>query len=113
MSFKRQTIKVATYEQGVRVLSMEVPALVLGDLAVHRPLNNLTGKAWYHVITHVPSGFKLAEGLLLRNCKALVEKLHALNINWKFDAHFATPEFFERAKPVINEFFETERMRDA
>ena len=36
--FKRQSVKVATLERGEKVLDQSVDALVLGALAVHKPL---------------------------------------------------------------------------
>lgn len=104
--FTKQTIGVATNPSDPND-RVQIPALVLGDLAVHGGLGGADGftpSNSYYVVTHVPSGFKLAEGYKQRNCKRLVEQLHALGLNWKFDAHFMTEEVRTVALPIVRAF---------
>ena len=103
MKFTKQEIKVSTTPN--QPPDTPVQALVLGGLAVHGGLNaNGTQHNYYYVITHIHSGYKLAEGYKQRNCKRLVEELHNLGIDWNFDAHFSTDEFREKALPILKEF---------
>lgn len=102
MTFKRQQVGIATAPIGPR---QTVEALVLGDLAVHRGLNTYGEPSCsYYVVTHVPTGYKLADGNKQRNCKRLVAELNALGIDWKFDANSTTNEFREKALPLIRAF---------
>jgi hypothetical protein len=97
--FKRQSVKVATFEQGQQVLSESVDALVLGSLAIHKPL-----QGGGYCVTHIPSGFKMAEAWKRKNCKALVEKLNALDVDWNFTAKRPTPDYFEKVVPIVRAF---------
>ena len=109
--FKKQTIGVAVNPRNPND-RVQVPALVLGDLAVHGGLGGFPGDGdenWkpstrYYVVTHVPSGYKLAEANKQRSCRRLVQELHALGLNWKFDAHFMTEEVYKIAIPIIRAF---------
>jgi hypothetical protein len=105
--FKRQMIGVATNSRDPNDRT-QVEALVLGDLAVHGGLvsgaDDYTLSSSYFVVTHIPTGYKLAEGYKRRNCRRLVEQLHALGLNWKFDAHFMPTDVREIAIPINRAF---------
>lgn len=92
--FKRQSIKVAV-ANGYEL----VGAMVLGSLAVHKPL-----EGGGYVVTHVPSGYKLADAWKQKNCKALVRELDALGIDWNIDPRNTSEEFSQQALPLIREF---------
>jgi hypothetical protein len=100
--FKRQSVKVATIENGERVLSESVTALVLGTLAVHKPL-----QGGGFCVTHIPSGYKMAEAWKRRSCVVLVEKLAALDIDWNFTARTPSESWFQYAQPILREFNST------
>lgn len=103
MKLKRQSIKVATVNpQGERVLEESVNALVVGALAIHPPL-----EGGGYCITHIPSGYKMAEAWKLKSCRALVEKLATLPVDWNFDAKHPTDSWFEHAQPILREFNST------
>lgn len=103
MKLKRQSIKVATTNpQGERVMEESVNALVTGALAIHPPL---IGGGF--CVTHIPSGFKMAEAWKLKSCRALVEKLAALDIDWNFDAKHPSESWFKYAQPILREFNST------
>lgn len=102
MKLKRQLIKVATFERGERVLDQSVAALVIGSIAIHKPL-----QGGGYCITHIPSGYKMAEAWKLRSCRALVEKLAMLDIDWNFDAKHPSESWFEYAQPILREFNST------
>lgn len=99
MRFKRQSVKVATFERGEKVLDQSVGALVLGALAVHKPL-----QGGGFCLTHIPSGYKMAEAWKQVSVKALAEQLHALPIDWSFTAEKPSDSWFEYAQPVLREF---------
>jgi hypothetical protein len=106
MKFTRQVIGVAVNPRDPNE-RVQVPALVLGDLAIHGVLggeDGYTPQNCYYVVTHVPSGYKLAEAYKQRSCRRLVEQLHTLGLNWKFDAHSMTEEVYEIAIPIIRAF---------
>lgn len=101
--FTRQTVLIATDPRQPKP-TQPVEAFVLGDLAVHRAFNENPEiiHNWF-VVTHIPSGFSLANGKQ-RRCKALVTELHSLGLNWKFDANFMTDEVREKAMPIVRAF---------
>lgn len=99
MKLKRQQVKVATFERGERVLDQSVAALVSGSLAIHKPL-----QGGGFCVTHIPSGYKMAEAWKQKSCRALVEKLTALPVDWNFDAKHPSPSWFEHAQPILREF---------
>ena len=100
--FKRQAIKVATIENNERVLNESVAALVLGALAIHRPL-----QGGGFCVTHIPSGYKMAEAWKLKSCRALVEQLATLPIDWDFTAQKPSESWFKHAQPILREFNST------
>lgn len=102
MKFKRQQIKVATFERGERVLDQSVDALVIGSLAVHKPL-----QGGGFCLTHIPSGYKMAEAWKRSSCRALAERLIQLDIDWDFDAQKPTDSWFQYAQPILREFNST------
>lgn len=99
MKFKRAQVKIATFERGQRVLDQSVNALVLGDLAVHKPL-----QGGGFCVTHIPSGFKMAEARKRRSCQELVMRLHTLGMDWNFDATAPPESYYEKASPILREF---------
>ena len=102
MKFKRQSVKVATFERGEKVLDQSVEALVVGALAIHRPL-----QGGGFCVTHVPSGYKMAEAWKQKSCRALVERLVALPVDWNFTARQPSESWFRYAQPILREFNST------
>lgn len=103
MKLKRQSIKVATTNpQGEQVLEESVNALVVGALAIHPPL-----EGGGYCVTHIPSGYKMAEAWKLKSCRALVEKLIMLDIDWNFDAREPNESWTRQALPILREFNST------
>lgn len=100
--FRRQSVKVATFYRGEKVLSESVNALVLGALAIHKPL-----QGGGFCVTHIPSGYKMAEAWKRRSCVDLVERLAALDVDWNFTAQQPSASWFEHAQPVLREFNST------
>lgn len=101
MKFKRQAIGVTWKKEEPCAVPIQ-NALVLGSLAIHRPANGVTG---YFNVTHVPTGYTIAQGSKLRNCKALVLQLTALDVDWSFkDAHAPPQSFHEIAIPILRAF---------
>lgn len=97
--FKRQQVKVATFERGERVLDHSVDALVLGSIAIHKPL-----QGGGFCVTHIPTGYKMAEAWKQRSCKELVRELDALNVDWNFTAKKPSESWFKYAQPILREF---------
>lgn len=97
--FKRQSIKVATFERGERVLDHSIDALVLRSLAVHKPL-----QGGGFCVTHIPSGYKMAEAGKQKSCKELVRELDALDVDWNFTAEKPSESWFQHAQPILREF---------
>lgn len=97
--FKRQSIKVATIQNGERVLNESVDALVLRSLAVHKPL-----QGGGFCVTHTPSGYKMAEAWKQKSCKELVRELDALDVDWDFTAEKPSESWFKYAQPILREF---------
>lgn len=103
MKLKRQQIKVATINpQGERVLEESVNALVVGALAIHPPL-----EGGGFCVTHIPTGYKMAEAWRLKSCRVLVEQLSALPVDWNFEAKHPSDSWFEYAQPILREFNST------
>lgn len=102
IKLKRQQVKVATFERGERVLDQSVDALVVGALAIHKPL-----QGGGFCVTHIPSGYKMAEAWKRKSCRVLVERLIALDIDWQFDAKHPTDSWFKYAQPILREFNST------
>lgn len=102
MKLKRQQVKVATFERGERVLDHSVDALVVGALAIHKPL-----QGGGFCVTHIPSGYKMAEAWRRSSCRTLVEKLAALPVDWNFTAREPSDSWFERAQPILRKFNST------
>ena len=100
--FKRQSIKVATFMRGEKVLDESVDALVLGVLAIHKPL-----QGGGFCVTHIPSGYKMAEAWKRRSCRALVEQLAVLPVDWNFTAQKPSESWFEHAQPILRQFNST------
>jgi hypothetical protein len=100
--FKRQSVRVATIENNERVLNESVDALVLGALAIHKPL-----QGGGFCVTHIPSGYKMAEAWKRHSCRALVEQLAALPVDWNFTAQKPSKSWFEHAQPILREFNST------
>lgn len=101
-TFKRQPIKVATIENGELLLNQSVDALVLGSLAIHKPL-----EGGGFCVTHIPSGYKMAEAWKRSSCRALVQRLNTLEVDWNFEARKPSRSFFEYAQPILREFNST------
>lgn len=106
MKFTKQTIGVAINPKDPND-RVQIAALVLGDLAVHGGLGGADGYTpgdSYYVVTHVPSGYKLAEAYKQRSCKRLVQELHALGLDWKFQTGTMPDEIHRIATPIIRAF---------
>lgn len=109
MQFKRQMIGVAINPND-REERHQIPALVLGALGIHGGLggeDGLTPGTGYYVVTHIPSGYKMAEAYKQRSCRALVEKLAALPVDWNFTAKQPSDSWFQYAQPILREFNST------
>lgn len=104
--FRKQTIGVAVNPRDPND-RVQVPALVLGDLAIHGALGGADGYTpgnSYYVVTHIPSGYKMAEAYKQRSCRRLVEQLAKLPVDWKFTARKPSESWFEHAQPIIRAF---------
>jgi hypothetical protein len=103
--FTKRTIAVAVSDSNLG--RVEIPALVLGELAVHGALGGADGYTptnYYYVVTHVPSGMIMAQGYKQRNCRQLVQKLHALDLDWNFPGPDLPDDVYQTAIPIVRAF---------
>lgn len=100
MKFKRQWI---TLVNGDAEPWVSVKAQVFEAFAIHAYVTQY-GHGGHYVLTHVPTGMKLASAYKLNNLKTLIVELHALGLDWNFTTRFMPETHTAKAIPLIRAF---------
>lgn len=99
--FKRKPVMVAVYGE-----KLSIPSLCLSEFAIHGTLNadGIPSKYGF-TVTHIHTGYSIAQLWKRSSCRKLVEDLVTLDLNWQYDDPDQIPdEVWAKAKPIIQSY---------
>jgi hypothetical protein len=111
MQFTKATVTLSCAAQdGSPKPFARVEALTLNHFAIHKAVGDADENlkplnvGGYYVLTHVPTGLKLADAYKQSSLKRLVAQLDALKLDWNFTGLWLPAEIREKAAPIIRAF---------